>query len=322
MRKRISLIVLLVGAIITAPLCFFLGVIPKADKMVLIKDNLMPHANKTATNWKQKVEVLDPEGSKVILCEDDKAILDLSHIDKGVILVKIKDPGSSKINLVVQKNVIETGKQLNRVYPYKPHDEYQTVNLIDGEGPYTLTIYDTDNKGKSAKLSYFEFDNTNTCGIEPFTYPNTHVNYSEGSSFIKEELTGLITDACHTAEDVVKSVIGWVHDNVTYNDDLIEGKTEKNETIFCPDNTYLSKEGICGDMAVLSVALLRSLDIPAKLHYGDVVKYPSGEHVYHAWLEAYYDDEWHIYDPTIGVEKVIGKQVPKEQVYLEPVETF
>jgi len=298
-------------------------VIPNDGKIV-IPNIPVPLANKAneSNKWEQKVEVLDPQGAEVISCKDGKSELDLSHIKKGIVLLRVKNPGDSEIKIVVEKKIVEAGEKMNRVYPYDPNVEYQLINLVDGKGKYHLTVYNVKKDGEATEISSFKFENTNADGIEPFSYPTTHVYYSDESSFIKDGITASITKTCKTTEEAIAKVISWVSENITYNPELIDEKVKNNETIFDPDITYKNKEGICGDLAVLSAAMLRSIGIPTKLHYGYIVKYPDGEYIYHAWIEANNNGRWHVYDPTIGIDTVIGKQIPHERVYLEPSETF
>lgn len=60
------------------------------------------------------------------------------------------------------------------------------------------------------------------------------------------------------------------------------------------DSTIESKSGICHDYAVLTAAMLRSVDIPTKLIMG----YKSDILAYHAWNEVYINGEWEIIDTT------------------------
>jgi len=59
-----------------------------------------------------------------------------------------------------------------------------------------------------------------------------------------------------------------------------------------------SREGDCSEHAVLMGAMIRSLNIPAKLVSG--VTHHEGEFLYHMWVEVWTGAGWYALDPTIG----------------------
>ena len=62
------------------------------------------------------------------------------------------------------------------------------------------------------------------------------------------------------------------------------------------DETLLRRQGVCRDMAHLAIALLRSLDVPARL----VAAYAPGLDPpdFHALLEAHDGEAWRLVDVT------------------------
>ena len=106
-----------------------------------------------------------------------------------------------------------------------------------------------------------------------------------------------------TDVDALKQIYNYVVNNLTYDYD----KAEAVETGYLPDvdETLSTKTGICFDYAALTTAMLRSCDIPCKLHIGY-----TGD-IKHAWIDVYIrskgwvnnavsfkGNSWSLMDPT------------------------
>jgi transglutaminase-like putative cysteine protease len=97
------------------------------------------------------------------------------------------------------------------------------------------------------------------------------------------EFTGLEGKA------LLDAVSSWVGSQLSYlpgSSKPTDGATE----------TLLARQGVCRDYAHLVVALLRALDVPARV----VAVYAPGLEPmdFHAVAEAYVDDAWHVVDAT------------------------
>jgi len=72
-------------------------------------------------------------------------------------------------------------------------------------------------------------------------------------------------------------------------------------------NVIRSRSGDCTEHTVLTVALLRSLGIPARAVMGMILVPEFGGRrnifAYHMWAEAFYDGRWHLMDATRPGEK-------------------
>lgn len=92
--------------------------------------------------------------------------------------------------------------------------------------------------------------------------------------------------------DAVTRVLGWVSHNLRY---------ELDRTLPQDAESVLERRsGYCTGVARLTVALLRSLDIPAREVAGWVAREQGGTGIsgYHRWLEVYYPDRgWVMSDP-------------------------
>ncbi len=89
--------------------------------------------------------------------------------------------------------------------------------------------------------------------------------------------------------DLLRGVISWVHDRLTY----VPGSSLPTDGAV---RTLLGRQGVCRDFAHLSVALLRALNVPARL----AAVYAPGlsPMEFHAVAEALVDDAWWVVDAT------------------------
>lgn len=88
---------------------------------------------------------------------------------------------------------------------------------------------------------------------------------------------------------LVQAVSDWVYECVEY----VPGSSLPTDGAV---QTFLGRSGVCRDFAHLTIALLRALDIPARL----VSVYAPGLDPmdFHAVAEAYVDGAWHVVDST------------------------
>jgi transglutaminase-like putative cysteine protease len=95
-------------------------------------------------------------------------------------------------------------------------------------------------------------------------------------------------DGLH-GKDLLDAVSSWVGAQLSY----IPGSSKPTDGA---TETLLARRGVCRDYAHLVVALLRALDVPARL----VAVYAPGLHPmdFHAVAEAYLEDAWHVVDAT------------------------
>jgi transglutaminase-like putative cysteine protease len=108
------------------------------------------------------------------------------------------------------------------------------------------------------------------------------------------------------AHDAVAATIGWVRERVRY----VTGSTNVTSTAA---EVWAQGEGVCQDLAHVSVALLRGLAIPARYVSGYLHVEPGANEVAqlgqsHAWVE-YFSGDWVGVDPTnagaVGVDHVV-----------------
>jgi transglutaminase-like putative cysteine protease len=90
-------------------------------------------------------------------------------------------------------------------------------------------------------------------------------------------------------EKLLAAVSGWVADKLTY----VAGSSLPTDGAV---RTLLGRQGVCRDFAHLSVALLRALNVPARL--AAVFAPGLSPMEYHAVCEAYVNGAWYIIDGT------------------------
>lgn len=100
----------------------------------------------------------------------------------------------------------------------------------------------------------------------------------------------------------VQAIVDWVHSNVEYQ----TGGSSPGTTAL---EIMERKVGVCRDFALLSVALCRAMNIPARYTCGylpDIgVDPPDVPMDFHAWFEAFLGGRWYTFDarhnrPRIG----------------------
>src|SRR5262245_24811845 len=100
----------------------------------------------------------------------------------------------------------------------------------------------------------------------------------------------------------VQAICDWVHENVRYQAGASGPSTSALEV-------YEARTGVCRDLALISVAFCRALNIPARYAFGylpDIeVEPPDAPMDFHAWFEAYVGGRWYTFDarhnrPRIG----------------------
>ncbi|WP_347348945.1 transglutaminase family protein [Nigerium sp.] len=92
-----------------------------------------------------------------------------------------------------------------------------------------------------------------------------------------------------TGKDLLDAVSSWVGQQLTY----VSGSSRPTDGAV---QTYLARTGVCRDYAHLCIALLRALNVPARL----VSVYAPGLSPmdFHAVAEAVVDDQWCVVDAT------------------------
>jgi len=122
--------------------------------------------------------------------------------------------------------------------------------------------------------------------------PSRYVQSDTLTPFARETFPGL-TGPHHDGAQLAREVSAWVHDRLVYDSDSTSPTGGAIETLE-------SGRGVCRDFAHLTAALLRALDVPARL----VSVYAPGlvPMDFHAVVEALVEfdgrQQWVVVDPT------------------------
>lgn len=118
--------------------------------------------------------------------------------------------------------------------------------------------------------------------------PSRYVQSDTLTTLARETFPGL-TGPHHDGVRLVREVSSWVHDRLVYASDSTSPTGGAVETLE-------SGRGVCRDFAHLTAALLRALDVPARL----VSVYAPGlvPMDFHAVSEVLIDGSWHLVDGT------------------------
>ena len=88
----------------------------------------------------------------------------------------------------------------------------------------------------------------------------------------------------------VKAITEWVHKSIRYTPGSSTYPVSAAEV-------NRRGEGVCRDLAQLSIALCRALSIPARLVVGYLHELEPMD--IHAWFEAFIGGQWYTFDPTM-----------------------
>lgn len=234
-----------------------------------------------------------------------KSEIDASHTEEGYIKVRYLKETTKKLKVIIEK---DKGKY---TYDLNNKGEYDIYPLQMGDGKYKIRVFENISGNKYATKQTVTINVKLTDLKAPFLAPNQLVNYSDTAEAIKKaaELTEGMTDDL----EKVSVIYDYIITNIKY--DTEKAKTVKSGYLPVVDEILKSNKGICFDYASLMAAMLRSLDIPAKL----VTGYSSKLSVFHAWNEVYTEEtgwmklnemyfdgfEWKLMDSTIASS---GKQ--------------
>lgn len=242
---------------------------------------------------------LMPAASGTTVLGNAKAQFDASNTADGYIMAKYLEKGTARLKVLV-KGPSGTTYQYN----LNIDGNYETFPLSDGDGKYTIGIYQHTGTGsKYSTLYSTSIDVKLKDQFAPFILPNQYVNYTAESLCVKKaaELTAGKTDTL----DIVNVLYSYVVKNFSY--DTYLAQTVQSGYLPELDKVFEKKTGICFDYAALLTAMLRSQGVPTKL----VIGYAGS--VYHAWINVYTEEQgwmdaviffdgntWKLMDPTFA----------------------
>ncbi len=246
-------------------------------------------------------EVLMPSAGKTKK-KDGALTIDCSHMSEGYVMVK--GAKSSK----KQKLIVKSGKNAELQYDLNGKGNYEVLPLQYGNGKYTFTLYENVSGKKYSQSGKIALTAKMKDPARAFLYPNQYVDYTPETSAVRKagELCQDMTDPA----EIAKTICAYVKNHFTY-DYLKANSIKTNDTKgMMPqiDETWEKRAGVCQDLSAVTVAMLRSQGVPAKLMIGNL------RNGYHSWVVLILNGEEKRFDPTAELE---GKKYKKNDYTVE-----
>lgn len=220
--------------------------------------------------------------------------LNTDKLEQGAIGIEYEAPAGKKTKLIVAKG------EAKYTYDLTADGQIEHFPLQLGDGSYKITIFEhvTGTKYKAVLAATVVLKLADDANV--FLNSVQNVNWADASKATakaQELVKGKKTD-----REKVQAIYNYVVNNTKYDYDL--AKRVSHDYIPDIDDTLSSGKAICYGYASLFAAMLRSVDIPAKLAMGTTT-YLDGMH---AWNEVYIDGEWIILDTTVDYAYKAGKK--------------
>jgi transglutaminase-like putative cysteine protease len=184
-------------------------------------------------------------------------------------------------DLTVSGATVEFGPPIGaRGRPVRLHAEAGTLELT-----YTATVPRPNHPVAASDPDALLPDpGTLPLALLPWTWPSRYCP----SDLVAGTATSLFGGRPRCAS-LLDEVAAWVHDHIAYVAGVSDALTAADETL-------LTRQGVCRDLAHVTVSFLRALGIPARVTacYALGLEPPD----FHAVVEAYDGQQWRMLDPT------------------------
>ncbi|AWB44568.1 transglutaminase [Paenibacillus sp. CAA11] len=226
--------------------------------------------------------------------------LDITKLDQGVIEVTYKAPTTNSYRVMISKSNITYNYQL------ASNGQVHSFPLQFGNGDYKVSLLEQVSGNKYKVLDYVTVQLN--LADSKIVYLNSieKVKWNENSKAAlkaKELTKNLKSD-----EDKVKAIYAYITKNIKYDTKL--AKIQTPDYTPDPDQVLTSQSATCYGYSSLFAAMLRSVDIPAKLVTGSSAYVTE----YHAWNEVFLNGKWNLIDTTVdaGLKYTKNKAMIKE----------
>ena len=165
---------------------------------------------------------------------------------------------------------------------------------VSAESPYAYTV--------TPQLTKATIDYLNEIYVKK--YPQLGLEFMYGGDADKaslKQLADVITKGCTTSEDKAIAISYWARQNLKYQSIL------SMEVPYYPMDVWRQKYTNCLGYALMMTELMRLKNIPTVMcagQTGSMKNYYRLDNVAttmgHAWVYAYYNNEWHLYDPLFN----------------------
>ncbi len=139
-----------------------------------------------------------------------------------------------------------------------------------------------------------------------FTYVDDIVkSIPESLTYSTDEISGWVNDRFATDKEKVRAYFTWQASNISY--DLKDDRTTiaEDELEAFISGTLIWRKGKCQAYAEVMHDLCKKSGIESYVVPGIVIPHPDQPVATHAWIAVFYENEWHLTDPTFGAGYVI-----------------
>ena len=177
---------------------------------------------------------LEAVASGTLVKENSKAVIDYSNTKDGYVMVRFTAATDKRLKAQV--------KGPTTTYTYNlTQGKWETFPLSDGNGSYTVTVYENIEGTKYSSVLSLTCDVALTDEFAPFLRPNQYVDYASAPNTVAKaaDLTQGITDPLKKVE----AVYNFVVQNLTYDKQL--AATVQSGYLPVLDTVLAKKTGIC-----------------------------------------------------------------------------
>lgn len=251
--------------------------------------------------------LLLPEASGRAVEKNQRAEIDYSNLKDGYVMAQFTGQTNTRLKVQV------AGPTTTYTYDL-PVQGWATFPLSDGNGDYSVTVFENTSGTKYATVLTASFPVALEDEFAPFLRPNQYVNYQGADNTIAQ--AAQLTQGIRDPLEKVSKVYDYVVENIHYDKEKATGV--KSGYLPKLDQVLAEQKGICFDYAALMAGMLRSQGVPCKL----VVGYAGS--AYHAWISVwtaetgwidgviYFDGtSWQRMDPTFASSSNSSESIMK-----------
>lgn len=243
-----------------------------------------------------------PEASGVSVKKDGDLTIDCSNSDQGYVMVKAKT-SDKRYKLRVTTGSTSLNYDLNN------EGLYETFPLQFGSGKYQIELYRNISGKKYKPAGSISISVKMGDELDAFLYPNQYLDYNVDTAAVEE--AGRLCSGVEDASEIWTIIRSYVKDNFAY--DYTKAAVARTSTGVLPDinGCWEKHMGICQDLSAVTIAMLRSQGVPARLMIGTL------NEEYHAWVSANINGEEKWFDPTASLmgQKYSAKEYKVERYY-------
>jgi transglutaminase-like putative cysteine protease len=219
--------------------------------------------------------------------------LDVSNVNQGIIQVKVVNPNSKKMKILIEKGSVRYSYTLQA-------KSVESFPLQIGNGAYSISILENVTGDQYRILSQQSV--TLSVNNENVIYLNSIQLIDWDTTMQAIAKTKELTAGKATDREKFDVIYAYMVSNFAYDFDKLQALTSDYLPVI--DRVYNAKKGICYDYAAVFGAMLRSANIPSKLIMG----YCDYVTQYHAWNEVLLGGQWVVVDTTTDAAYVRAGQ--------------